>query len=33
LTVASSELTDVERNLAASVSGGPAAADDIDVEL
>jgi hypothetical protein len=34
LTVASSELTDVERNLAASVSGGaPASADDFDLEL
>ncbi|XPR87677.1 BREX system ATP-binding protein BrxD [Streptomyces prasinus] len=33
LTVASSELTDVERNLAATVVGGSASADDIDLEL
>lgn len=33
LTVASSELTDVERNLAANVSGRSASADDIDLEL
>lgn len=33
LTVAGSELTDVERNLAATVSGNSASADDIDLEL
>lgn len=33
LTVAGSELTDVERNLAATVSGDSASADDIDLEL
>lgn len=33
LTVASSELTDVERNLAATVTGGSVSADDIELEL
>ena len=33
LTVTGSELTDVERNLAATVSGGSTSADDIDLEL
>lgn len=33
LTVASNELTDVERNLAAEVSGSNASADDIELEL
>ncbi|GAA1918889.1 hypothetical protein GCM10009837_50120 [Streptomyces durmitorensis] len=33
LTVAGSELTDVERNLAARISGDSASADDIDLEL
>jgi hypothetical protein len=33
LTVASTELTDVERNLAAAVSGGSVSADDVDLEL
>ena len=33
LTVAGSELTDVERNLAATASGGSGSADDIDLEL
>jgi hypothetical protein len=33
LTVASTELTDVERNLAATVAGGTGSADDVELEL